>query len=53
MRILPALGGMSRHERYVLDILLPDGTRSSLWFAYHPWATAAVLEGICGDMWKE
>lgn len=40
-------------ERYVLDIRLTDGTRSSLWFAYHPWATAAVLEGICGDMWKE
>lgn len=40
-------------ERYMMDILLTDGTRSSIWFAYHPWATAAVLEGICGDMWKE
>ena len=39
-------------ERYVLDVRFPDGTRSSLWFAYHPWATAAVLEGICGDMWE-
>jgi hypothetical protein len=40
-------------ERYVLDIRFFDDTRSNLWFAYHPWATAAVLEGICGRMWKE
>jgi hypothetical protein len=40
-------------ERYVLDVRLSDGTKSSLWFAYHPWATAAILEGICGEMWKE
>lgn len=40
-------------ERYVLDVRFSDGTRSSLWFAYHPWATASILEGICGKMWKE
>jgi hypothetical protein len=40
-------------ERYVLDVRFSDGTKSSLWFAYHPWATAAILEGICGKMWKE
>jgi hypothetical protein len=40
-------------ERYVLDVRFSDGTRSSLWFAYHPWATAAILEGVCGEMWQE
>ncbi len=40
-------------ERYVLDVRFPDGTRSNLWFAYHPWATASILEGLCGQMWKE
>jgi hypothetical protein len=40
-------------ERYVLDVRFSDSTKSSLWFAYHPWATAAILEGICGEMWKE
>lgn len=35
-------------ERYVLDIRLVGGARSTLWFAYHPWATAAILEGLCG-----
>ncbi len=40
-------------ERYVIDVRFSDGTKSSLWFAYHPWATAAILEGICGKMWKE
>jgi hypothetical protein len=40
-------------ERYVLDIRFSDGAKSSLWFAYHPWATAAILEGICGTMWEE
>jgi hypothetical protein len=40
-------------ERYVLDIRFSDDTRSSIWFAYHPWATASILEGICGKMWKE
>ncbi|MCC5846873.1 MAG: hypothetical protein JJU29_02180 [Verrucomicrobia bacterium] len=36
-------------ERYVLDIRLVGGARSTLWFAYHPWATAAILEGLCGE----
>jgi hypothetical protein len=40
-------------ERYVLDVRFPDDTRSSLWFAYHPWATASVLEGICGESWRD
>lgn len=40
-------------ERYVVAVRLSDGTRSSLWFAYHPWATASILEGICGEMWRE
>ncbi|MCC5806073.1 MAG: hypothetical protein JJU00_07055 [Opitutales bacterium] len=39
--------------RYVLDIRLRGGVRSNLWFAYHPWATAAILEGLCGDLWEE
>jgi hypothetical protein len=42
----------SQAERYLLDVLFSDGTRSSLWFAYHPWATAAILEGVCGDLWN-
>ncbi len=40
-------------ERYVLDVRFSDNTRSNLWFAYHPWATASVLEGMSGQMWKE
>ena len=32
---------------------LGGGARSTLWFAYHPWATAAILEGLCGDLWEE
>lgn len=39
-------------QRYVLDIRLADGSRSNIWFAYHPWATASILEGICGDAWE-
>lgn len=39
-------------DRYVLDVRLPGGERSSVWFAYHPWATASVLEGLCGDRWE-
>ncbi|MCC5839813.1 MAG: hypothetical protein JJT96_06795 [Opitutales bacterium] len=38
--------------RYVLDIRLADGQRSNVWFAYHPWATASLIEGICGDLWE-
>ncbi len=38
-------------ERYVLDIRLADGTRSNIWLAYHPWATAAILEGMVGELW--
>ena len=38
-------------DRYVLDNRLPDNTRSNIWFAYHPWATASILEGICGKLW--
>lgn len=37
-------------ERYVLDIRLADHSRSTIWFAYHPWATASILEGMCGEM---
>ncbi len=37
-------------ERYVLDIRLADKSRSTIWFAYHPWATASILEGMCGEM---
>jgi hypothetical protein len=33
-------------NRYVLDIRLEDGSRSNIWFAYHPWATASILEGL-------
>lgn len=40
-------------ERYVLDVRFTDDTKSSIWFAYHPWATASILEGICGKMWRE
>jgi hypothetical protein len=39
-------------ERFVLDIRLVGGARSTLWFAYHPWATAAILEGLCGELWQ-
>ncbi len=39
-------------ERYVLDVRFSDDTKSNLWFAYHPWATASILEGLCGQMWK-
>ncbi len=39
-------------ERYVLEVRLPDGTRTGIWFAYHPWATASILEGVCGNMWE-
>jgi hypothetical protein len=39
-------------DRYVLDIRLEDGRRSSIWFAYHPWATASILEGMCGELWQ-
>jgi len=35
-------------ERYVLDIRLENGKRSNIWFAYHPWATSSILEGIYG-----
>lgn len=38
--------------RYVLDIRLADGRRSNVWFAYHPWATASLIEGVCGDLWE-
>lgn len=37
-------------DRYVLDIRLEDQSRSTIWFAYHPWATASILEGMCGEM---
>jgi hypothetical protein len=39
-------------ERYVLDTKFPDGSWSNVWMAYHPWATAAIMEGICGDLWE-
>lgn len=38
--------------RRVLDIRLRGGAPSNLWFAYHPWAAAAILEGICGGLWE-
>lgn len=41
----------SQADRHVLDIRLPDNTRSNLWFAYHPWAPASILEGILGELW--
>lgn len=37
-------------DRFVLDIRLTDNSRSTIWFAYHPWATASILEGLTGDM---
>jgi hypothetical protein len=40
-------------ERYVLDIRLSDNSRSSIWFAYHPWATSSILEGILVDRINE
>jgi len=38
-------------ERYVLQTRFPDGSWSNVWQAYHPWATASILEGICGELW--
>ena len=38
-------------NRYMLDVCFPGGNRPGIWFAYHPWATASVLEGLCGDLW--
>ncbi|WP_404420990.1 hypothetical protein [Nibricoccus sp. IMCC34717] len=41
----------SQADRHVLDIRLPDATRSNLWFAYHPWAPSSILEGLLGRLW--
>lgn len=40
-------------NRFVLDIRLTDNTRSNIWFAYHPWATASILEGLCSEVLPE
>lgn len=30
----------------------PDGTPASTWFALMPWASASIIEGFSGDLWK-
>lgn len=41
--------------RHVLDVRLDEAGHpySGLWFAFHPWGAAAVLEGLCGVLWPD
>lgn len=39
------------HSQGLLNERYPDGSPSSVWFVFLPWASGNVLEGWCGEDW--